>query len=145
LSVFYLYSVKVTKYFTDLFKYYVKKPSNLIFRISTNMEGAAQKMLEFHARTLDFEQKIHALMRQCKKGFKKDGDRPGKRSLMEWIKVRDVVTNANSKITKEIEKCIIEKQHSHTRHQDLSGSAQHAYIHWRRRSRRNSLTKVEYK
>jgi hypothetical protein len=31
------------------------------------------------------------------------------------------------------------------RHQDLSGSAKYAYIHWRRRSRRNSLTKVEYK
>jgi hypothetical protein len=51
------------------------------------------------------------------------------------------VINANSKIIKEIEKCKIEKQYSHTRHQDLSGSAQQAYIHWRRRSRRNLLTK----
>jgi hypothetical protein len=70
LIVLYLYSVKVTKYFPDLFKSYVKNPViDLLFRISTNMEGAAQKMLEFHANTLDFEQKMHALMRQCKKEF----------------------------------------------------------------------------
>jgi predicted XRE-type DNA-binding protein len=54
------------------------------------MEGAAKKMLEFHANTLAFEQKMNALMRQCKKGFKKDGDRPGKRSLREWIKLRKI-------------------------------------------------------
>jgi hypothetical protein len=47
----------------------------------------------------------------------------------------------NSKINNEIEKCRILKTTQPQRHQDLSGSAKYAYIHWRRRSRRNSLTK----
>jgi hypothetical protein len=33
------------------------------------------------------------------------------------------------------------KNNTATRHQDLSGSAKYAYIHWWRRSRRNSLSK----
>ncbi|KAE7996296.1 hypothetical protein FH972_001028 [Carpinus fangiana] len=53
-------------------------------------DKSLQKMLEFHANILAFEQKMHIMMRECKKGFKKDGDRPGQRSLMDWIKVREI-------------------------------------------------------
>jgi hypothetical protein len=59
------------------------------------MEGEAQKflnrasqsMLEFHVNTLCFEQKMQALMRECKEGLiKKDGSDSGKKNLMGWIK-----------------------------------------------------------
>jgi hypothetical protein len=59
------------------------------------MEGEAQKflnrasqsMLEFQVNTLCFEQKIQALMRECKEGLiEKDGSDSGKKNLTGWIK-----------------------------------------------------------
>jgi hypothetical protein len=66
------------------------------------LDKSVQKMLEFHANTLACEQKMQVLMRECKQGIEKDGDRPGKMILREWLKVLGIVSNKESGVVVSI-------------------------------------------